>query len=1217
MISSMTAEPTLNTASLMRNCAACGYENPNDVPICLNCATKFGPCCPSCGQAVPTGSKFCGQCGTRLPENGHSAPPAQPQPGPASQTLRSRLPTAQASKIRAASVKSAGERREVTVLFLDVTNFTAASHNLDSEDVYLFIDEAMSLLVQVVHKYEGTVDKFTGDGLMALFGAPVAHENDPERAVRAGLEMQNIIQPLRERVKKTYGFDFQVRIGINTGPVIAGKVGNDLHMEYTVIGDTVNLAARLESAAKPSTVLVSAETYQRTQPLFEFEVLPPVKVKGIPDPVQAFQPLGVLEKPGRIRGLAGLQVSMVGRADDLACLQRALQDVRQQQQRWIALVTGDAGLGKSRLIAEFRRSVAPDAADVYQGSCLAHAHSIPLWVVAELVRDILKISESDPADVQREALASHLGQLDLPGVEILPYLSYVLGLVHTDSELEARLRLLDADMLQRQTHTALRQFFIAEAKQKPTVLIFEDLHWLDPASRNFLEYLIQTSANVPLLLLLVSRQVERATVIRSLVAAAELEPERLVDLPLRALSETEGQLLVDQLISQSSPEARTLKRHIVRRAEGNPFYVEEIIRMLIDQEGLQHDPQTGAWHVTSQANQLFKAIPGTVKGLILARFDRLPEGLRQVLQKAAVLGSTFPVRLLEELDDTSAATLTGRLAELEARQFLLPEPFRSEPGYTFRHALLQETVYSTLLKRDRRVIHGRAAQAIERSPLWLPEEQTEALAHHYAESNTAAKAIPYLIGAAENAERRCANETAIKHYRRAQTLLPDLPTDDSDAFFRVRLGLGRSLKLVGEFTTADQILSETLQHVWGWGSAAESAILWPIMVECLRQLADLRQREGNYDQALNYLEAGLQILGQTAVRQEPKLWGFLVDRLAWVRFRQGHLDRASDLAHEAITNLNSDKPDDPTTLAKLYNTLGGVAWQQGRLDQAVSYVERSLQLYERVGYLWGTAIAYGNLGILHDVRGEWSKAANYYEQAYALHNIIGDLQNQAGNLDNLGTLHMAMGEHERAQEELEAGLSIRKRLGDAWGTAQSHVNLAHLALTQSRFEETACHAEAALSMADSIESSEIQVQARWILALVEAEKGQLQPGIQSAQQALDMARSFGLMEKETECLRVLGILHSYLGEYDGAEVLLQDSVELARKQNDPYRLGLALLELGRMHHNAARTGQAKPEAWTAKAVTALNQAADHFKALGAALDLQQTQAILNQMQMRA
>jgi class 3 adenylate cyclase len=363
----------------------------------------LGPSCPNCQQPVATGSKFCGQCGTRLDESKSS--PNVPDPAAEIAPERSnQTPAALAEKITSAAIKPSGERREVTVLFVDVTNFTAASHSLDSEDVYEFINAAMSTLVEVVRQYGGTIDKFTGDGLMALFGAPVAHENDPERAVRAALEMQQALEPWQEQVKGEHGLDLQIRIGLNTGWVIAGKVGNDFHMEYTVIGDTVNLASRLEATAEPGTILVSEETFYRTRHVVNYATLPPVKVKGIPEPVQAYRPQGLLEKPKKGPGLPELQVPMIGRAGQFEQLQEAMVAVRDFHHRRIALVTGEAGLGKSRLVTEFCRTLLRSDTKVYQSSCSPYAHTRPLALLADLVRQLVDLSDAAAAGYQRQAL---------------------------------------------------------------------------------------------------------------------------------------------------------------------------------------------------------------------------------------------------------------------------------------------------------------------------------------------------------------------------------------------------------------------------------------------------------------------------------------------------------------------------------------------------------------------------------------------------------------------------------------------------------------------------------------------------------------------------------------------------------------------------------------------------------------------------------------------
>jgi len=1131
------------------------------------------------------------------------------------------MPTSLAAKINAAAVEITGERREVTVLFLDMANFTATAHVLDSEDIYLLTDEAMHLLAEVVYKYEGIIDKYTGDGLMALFGAPVAHENDPERAVRAALEMHTVLQPLRKRFKQEHGLDYQTRIGINTGRVIAGQVGSDLHMEYTVIGDTVNLANRLQGVAEPDTVLVSFATYQRTRPLFRYETLPPFTAKGKPHPIRAFRPLGLWARPGQVRGLPGLQVPMIGRQGALARLQDTLTEVGQHRHSQIVLITGEAGVGKSRLVAELCRSITqPDMPDVnvYQGSCMTYARSKPLWLIAHVLREIMRLSDTDPIEVQRETLPAYLSQMGLANNDILPYLTNVLGLEQTDPRIEARLRHFDTAVLQKLTHAALRQVLLAEARLAPTVLVFEDLHWVDPASRDFLEHLIQTTDDVPLMLILVSRDAERETTIRPLIAAAEKYHDRPVDIQLRPLSEAEGQLLVDQLLEQTFDEAQALKRRIAERAEGNPFYAEEIVRMLIDQGGLTR--KDDAWQVTPRANELVREVPGTLNGLILARFDRLPESLRQTLQKAAVLGASFPVSLIQGLNGASPETIAAQISALEARQFLIVSRFGSEQGYAFRHALTHEAVYSTLLRCDRKKIHERVAQVIEQGTFWTPDERTEALAYHYVESANPSKAVPHLIAAAENAARRCAHETAIQHYRQALALMQDLSTSGSDqpfdrlraSFLRVQIGLGQALKFAGEYSKASQTLEEALQSLLRQSLRVDSTSLLPSLAHGLRELADIRVREGALNEAMAHLEAGLGALGDEGAQAHLPLWRSLTERLAWVRFRQGKLEEAFGLASSATVGLDPEGGDDPMTLASLYNTLGGVFWQRGNRSEATGYVERSLELYQSLGYSWGVANSYTNLGILYYVSGRWREALESFEQSDAVRREIGYMPEQASNLKNLGLLRMAMGDHAQARKDLEASRAISQRLGDDFGIALAEVGLGHLAVIQSRFEEAAAHIEVGMGMLDA--AGEEAIQARWLLALIQAEQGDLQTGLESAEQALQMARAAGLTEAEADCRRVLGILHSRAGDYLEAETLLRESIDLWLQLNAPYGWGLALLELGRLYQHRARAGDPARVEWRAKALTALNEAAEQFERLGAAYDLERARAAMSQLQ---
>ncbi len=1105
------------------------------------------------------------------------------------------------------------------MLFADIANFTATAHTLDAEDVYLLTDEAMQLWAEVIYEYEGTIDKFTGDGLLALFGLPVAHENDPERAVRAALEMHRVLQPLTQRIKQIYSLDFKVRIGIHTGLVIAGRVGSDLHVEYTVIGDTVNLAARLQSAAEPGTVAVSFPTYQRTRPLFRYKPLPPFAAKGKPDPIHAFRPLALRSKPGQVRGLLGLQVPMIGRKDALDQLDNTLNQVLREGHSRIALITGEAGVGKSRLVAEFHKAVAQGNIGFYQGSCMTYARSKPLWVIANVLRDIIHVSENDPAGRQCNILQAYLEQLGLNHDGIFPLLTNVLGLAQGAPQVEARLQNLDSVVLQKLTHAAIREVFLAEAQLAPTVFVFEDLHWVDPASRDFLEHLIQSIDDAPLLLILVSRDTERQTVLQPLIAAAEKRHDTMVDIQLRPLSPSEGQTLVGRFIKQATEPALTLKRRIAERAEGNPFYAEEIIRMLIEQGGLT-GPARGAsgagkeddWQVMPQALELVQTVPGTLNGLILARFDALRDDLRRTLQRAAVLGTLFPVSLLKRLDNAPGERVAEGIKTLEDQQFLISSPFGTEEGYAFRHALTQEVVYSTLLRRDRQQLHEQVAQAIEEGD-FLPDERAEAMAHHYVQSANPALAIPHLITAGENAARRCAYETAIQHYRLALTLVQGEPHRYGEQLLRIQIGLGQALKFGGDYREASQILEEALQRLLRQSLNIDTISLLHSLVLGLKELADIRVREGAPDEAVTHLEAGLEALGEGGAQTQPQLWRSLIDRLAWVRFRQGKLDEAFTLASSATLGLDTEKGDDPVTLASLYNTLGGIFWQWGNLLEAMNYVAHSLRLYQGLGYAWGMAIAYTNLGVLHYVQGMWPEAAHDFEQAYTLRRENGYLPEQALNLNNLALLHMAMGDHVRAKQDMEESLAISQRLGDDFGILLARIGLCHVSVIQENFEEAATHLQVALTHLDVAGEDQV-IQTRWLSALIQAEKGNLPAAIESGEQALQLARDAGLLEAEADCRRVLGSLRTRAGDVLEAEALLHEAMDLYLQLNAPYGQGLTLLELGRLYHKAARTAEQSGGEWQTRALTAFQAAIEQLDSLGAAYDLQKSKEALSQLQ---
>ncbi len=433
----------------MNECPYCGFQNSDNTHICLNCASILKQKCRKCNSEVPFGNRFCGKCGAPV-EAIDAAPREQSSPASSGMTMqerilrdmRTKMPSSMVNKFMQGSRELYGQRREVTVLIVEIANFLSISREIDSETAYLAVDEIVHLLADVVYKYEGTIDKYSGNGMIALFGLPLNHENDPERAVRAALEMLYNMGELGDYLIDHYQHGFEIQIGINTGSVIAGVMSDQQHLEYTIIGDTMHLATHLQRTANPGNILVSFSTYQRTRPIIDYKSLPPLQLEGVSEVTMVYQPLGVRVTPGQVRGLLGLQVPMIGRREQMDKLIEIFNQGIDTNTSEIVFCSGEAGIGKSRLVVEFRNYLSTRRVTMIQGTCALYMRITPYRVVADILRNILGISELDPIHEQHKILRQHLEQFDLDRSDILPYLMHVLGILHLDPVLEVRIKFI-------------------------------------------------------------------------------------------------------------------------------------------------------------------------------------------------------------------------------------------------------------------------------------------------------------------------------------------------------------------------------------------------------------------------------------------------------------------------------------------------------------------------------------------------------------------------------------------------------------------------------------------------------------------------------------------------------------------------------------------------------------------------------------------------------
>jgi class 3 adenylate cyclase len=568
--------------------------------------------------------------------------------GPADAERQARLtgqaPAPLVTKMRSARIT--GERKPVTALFADIVGSTSLAEQMDAEDWTQLLNGAFDLMSQAVFRYEGTIAQLQGDAMLAFFGAPVAHEDDPERAVRAALDMVTAIDELAEQLRAEHGLGFRIRAGLNTGPVVVGNVGADLRYGYTALGDAMNVAARMQAAAEPGTVVITEATRRLLGDGFELTDLGPLKVKGKAEPVHAFRVEGLRSSPARLRGLhaIGLESPMVGRDDQLATLVSLLEVARAGRGR-VALLIGEPGIGKSRLLAEFRHSIESggEPARWIEGRCISYGQNLAYHLLADIVRNALDLPESASESEARTLLDSRLSEaLGADAPDVAPYLAHMLGLPLSADE--AGRASVEPSVMQGRYVAATHRLLRALAGSAPVVFVCEDVHWADPASVEVMRGLMPLFVQLPMVHILALRSERESPGWALVTLAREMLGDALTELMLQPLTEEQSRSLVSHLLVIESLPTR-VRDLILSRAEGNPFFVEEVVRMLIERGVIQREGER--WLATADISAV--DIPETLHGLLLARIDQLPDSAKRTLRVASVIGRQFPVRVLERV----------------------------------------------------------------------------------------------------------------------------------------------------------------------------------------------------------------------------------------------------------------------------------------------------------------------------------------------------------------------------------------------------------------------------------------------------------------------------------------------------------------------------------------------------------------------------------------
>lgn len=624
-------------------CPRCQTENPDTARFCMNCGLSLKQRCSNCEAELPPSARFCMDCGQPVLT-------ITPVDERRLARLAAATPEPLAEKVRAA-VQLTGEQRNVTALLVDVVGSTALAEQLDTETWTAMINGVFDLVAPFIFRYEGTIARLLGDSLLAFFGASVAHEDDPVRAVRAAMELITAAQEYAPSMQELHGVNFALRACIHTGPVLLGPVDEHLKYNYTSIGGAVNLVSRLKFAAPPMSVLVSEETYRFIQPMFDFDELSPVEVKGRQRPVRVFSVLKQKAQPGSLRGLAGLESPMVGRDIELSALVNLCDALRAGLGRAVLLI-GEPGLGKSRLIAEWRLATQKHFTDSStgetslwtQGHCVSYGQNLPYHLLSDWLHSVVGVSEGAAEAEARTALIGFLQQhfAEQSG-ELYPFLAQLMSIHLEQPELQ-KVKQWDPQALQGQYLEALRKLLRKLTSRQPLVVVLEDLHWADPSSTEIITKLLPLISELPLLLCLVTRPELDSPGWRLVTNARNSLRGSLSEITLHPLSDSDSRLLVANLLEiEALPEQ--LRTSILKKAEGNPFFVEEVIRMLIDRGTIVHSGN--GWVAGRDIYEV--EIPDNLQGLLMARIDRLPEETKETLRVAAVIGRQFPVKVLAEV----------------------------------------------------------------------------------------------------------------------------------------------------------------------------------------------------------------------------------------------------------------------------------------------------------------------------------------------------------------------------------------------------------------------------------------------------------------------------------------------------------------------------------------------------------------------------------------
>ncbi|OGG50146.1 MAG: hypothetical protein A3F84_13670 [Candidatus Handelsmanbacteria bacterium RIFCSPLOWO2_12_FULL_64_10] len=1122
-------------------CAQCRFENRQGVRFCEECGAKLEQACPACGAAVPPGRKFCGACGQTLT----AAPPSAAFASPQAYT-----PRHLAEKILTSRSALEGERKQVTVLFADMKGSMELLADRDPEEARRLLDPVLERMMEAVHRFEGTVNQVMGDGIMALFGAPLAHEDHAVRACYAALRMQEAIGRYTEEVRRTHGVEVQIRVGLNSGEVVVRSVGSDLRMDYTAVGQTTHLAALMEQLAPPGSIRLTAEMLRLAEGYVQVRSLGPIPVKGLDAPVEVYEVTGAGPVRTRLQASAARGLTrFVGRDAEMEALRQAIEKAGGGRGQVVALV-GEPGVGKSRLVYEFMHSHRVHGWLILQSSSVSYGKATPYLPVIDLLKSYFQVEDRDDLRRIREKVTGKLLTLD---EALKPMLPAFLSLLDVPVE-DRAWQNLDPPQRRGRTLEAIKRLLLRESQVQPLLVVFEDLHWIDSETQAILDSLVESLPTAKVLLLVNYRpEYQHGWGSKTCYTQLRLDP-----LSLEGADE-----LLQALLGEDA-SLTPLKRLLIGRTEGNPFFLEESVRTLVEQGVLVRDP-VGAGFKPALTPALTLAlttrsftdvqVPATVQAVLAARIDRLPPEEKGLLQSASVVGKDVPFAFLQAIADVPEEGLRRGLAHLQSAEFLYETSLFPDLEYTFKHALTHEVAYGSLLQERRRALHTRIVEAIEALYPDRLTEQAERLAHHALRGEVWDRALTYCRQAGTKAAGRSAHREAVVYFEQGLDALEHLPEsrDILEHAVDLRIDLRNSLFPLGERGATLDYLREAETLAEALGDQRRLGLVSAYMIVAFSFRGDYDRAVASGQRALALAEA----LGDLSIRVIANLF------LSILYIHLSDYRRAMDLLGQNVEVLQGDLiherfglPSFPSVFSR--SVLVRCLAEVGMFAEGIACGEEGVRIAEAADHPNSLIHAYLGIGGLHLRKRDLPRAIPPLERSLGLCQTAEIPLHFPMAASNLGYAYALSGRVAEAlpllkQVEAQAALMI----WSPYSFIVTHLGEAYLLC--GRFEEASGLAARALDRARQYKQRGYEAYALRLSGEIASHRDP--PEVEQAEehyrQALALTEELGMRLLAAHCHFGLGDLYRRMGRPAPAREELSTALSMYRDMEMTFYLGRA------------------------------------------------------------